>query len=60
MKLVRSKEKFTQDGIGRSLGYAFVEFKTHHCAVTTLRVLNNNPEIFGLDKVKFTLLLSLL
>ncbi|XP_025721355.1 RNA-binding protein 28 isoform X2 [Callorhinus ursinus] len=32
---------------GQSLGYAFAEFREHEHALTALRHINNNPEIFG-------------
>ncbi|XP_030164232.1 RNA-binding protein 28 isoform X1 [Lynx canadensis] len=32
---------------GQSLGYAFAEFQEHEHALTALRHINNNPEIFG-------------
>ncbi|XP_063462446.1 RNA-binding protein 28 isoform X6 [Pan paniscus] len=32
---------------GRSLGYAFAEFQEHEHALKALRLINNNPEIFG-------------
>lgn len=33
--------------LGRSLGYGFVQFQEHEHALSALRHLNNNPEIFG-------------
>ncbi|XP_042325887.1 RNA-binding protein 28 [Sceloporus undulatus] len=45
-------------GQGQSLGYAFVEFQEHEHALTALRHMNNNPEIFGDQKrpiVEFSL-----
>ena len=36
---------------GRSLGYGFVEFQDHEHALKTLRHLNNNPQIYGSNKV---------
>ena len=50
---MRSKERFTSDGLGRSMGYGFVEFTEHSSALTALRAINNNPEIFGPRKVKY-------
>ncbi|PNJ40241.1 RBM28 isoform 4 [Pongo abelii] len=32
---------------GQSLGYAFAEFQEHEHALKALRLINNNPEIFG-------------
>ncbi|XP_063178038.1 LOW QUALITY PROTEIN: RNA-binding protein 28 [Chroicocephalus ridibundus] len=45
-------------GRGRSLGYAFVEFGEHQQALAALRLLNNNPPLFGASKrpiVEFSL-----
>lgn len=39
--------------MGQSLGYGFVQFHDHEQALTTLRYLNNNPNIFGSQKVQF-------
>uniref|UniRef100_A0A1A8PAD6 RNA-binding protein 28 n=1 Tax=Nothobranchius rachovii TaxID=451742 RepID=A0A1A8PAD6_9TELE len=43
---------------GQSLGYGFVQFRDHEQALSTLRYLNNNPNIFGPQKrpiVEFSL-----
>ncbi|KAM7121393.1 RNA-binding protein 28 isoform 1-T1 [Molossus nigricans] len=43
---------------GQSLGYAFAEFQEHEHALTALRHINNNPDIFGPQKrpiVEFSL-----
>ncbi|XP_054475753.1 RNA-binding protein 28 [Anoplopoma fimbria] len=43
---------------GQSLGYGFVQFQAHEHALSTLRYLNNNPDIFGSHKrpiVEFSL-----
>ncbi|XP_058841839.1 RNA-binding protein 28 isoform X2 [Acipenser ruthenus] len=48
----------TGKALGRSLGYAFVEFTEHEHALKALRHLNNNPNIFGPEKrpiVEFSL-----
>lgn len=37
--------------MGQSLGYGFVQFKEHEHALSALRYLNNNPDIFGPNKV---------
>lgn len=39
--------------MGQSLGYGFVQFKEHEHALGALRSLNNNPNIFGPNKVNF-------
>ncbi|KAG7251387.1 hypothetical protein CRUP_001787, partial [Coryphaenoides rupestris] len=44
--------------MGVSLGYGFVQFQYSDHALTTLRYLNNNPEVFGPNKrpiVEFSL-----
>nr|XP_020508551.1 RNA-binding protein 28 isoform X1 [Labrus bergylta] len=44
--------------MGQSLGYGFVQFDEHEHALSTLRYLNNNPDIFGPNKrpiVEFSL-----
>ncbi|XP_061891218.1 RNA-binding protein 28 [Entelurus aequoreus] len=44
--------------VGQSLGYGFVQFQEHEHALTALRYLNNNPDIFGAHKrpiVEFSL-----
>uniref|UniRef100_A0A3Q1G398 RNA-binding protein 28 n=1 Tax=Acanthochromis polyacanthus TaxID=80966 RepID=A0A3Q1G398_9TELE len=43
---------------GQSLGYGFVQFQDHEHALSALRYLNNNPDIFGSHKrpiVEFSL-----
>ncbi|KAF3854733.1 hypothetical protein F7725_022788 [Dissostichus mawsoni] len=43
---------------GQSLGYGFVQFQEHEHALSTLRYLNNNPDLFGSHKrpiVEFSL-----
>lgn len=40
---------------GQSLGYAFAEFQEHEHALKALRLINNNPEIFGPLKVSLVL-----
>ncbi|XP_068595474.1 RNA-binding protein 28 [Brachionichthys hirsutus] len=43
---------------GQSLGYGFVQFRDHEHALSTLRYLNNNPDIFASQKrpiVEFSL-----
>ncbi|KPA84897.1 putative RNA-binding protein [Leptomonas pyrrhocoris] len=39
--------KLLKDTAGVSRGYGFIEFVNHNVALHTLRVLNNNPTIFG-------------
>lgn len=40
--------------MGQSLGYGFVQFQDHEHALSTLRHLNNNPNIFGPHKVRLS------
>lgn len=39
--------------LGKSKGFGFVEFTEHLDALTCLRNLNNNPDIFTDKKVQF-------
>ncbi|MCG8623641.1 MAG: hypothetical protein MJE68_16815 [Proteobacteria bacterium] len=43
-------------GIGRSLGYGFVEFSSHEAALAALLATNNNPAIFGDKRVSYIIL----
>lgn len=43
--LMRSTERKTAEGVRRSLGYAFVEFKKHEDALAVLRRMNNNAKL---------------
>ena len=54
LKILRSKDRVDGQGIGRSKGFAFVEFSTHDSALTALRAINNNPQILGPNKVHCT------
>jgi RNA recognition motif-containing protein len=51
VKILRSTERVDTDGVGRSMGYGFVEFSNHDAALSALRFTNNNPAIFGKTKV---------
>ena len=51
MKLLRSTDRVDSDGVGRSMGYGFVEFSDHQSALNALRAINNNPTLFGQAKV---------
>ena len=53
VKIIRSSERVNSKGIGRSLGYGFVEFTTHKAALAALRATNNNPKMFGEKKVRY-------
>jgi len=37
--------------LGKSRGYAFINFSNHVDALQALRSTNNNPEVFGEKKV---------
>ena len=47
-------------GIGRSLGYGFVEFSSHDAALAALRATNNNPTIFGEKRVSYLIHVAIL
>ena len=51
VKLMRSTERVDVKGVGRSMGYGFVEFADHASALSALRATNNNPDLFGKAKV---------
>ena len=57
---MRDIAKSTSKGVGKSLGYGFVSFKEHQHALAALRHTNNNPEIFGEDKVGSIIILKIL
>lgn len=50
-RIMRDMRNVNAKGVGKSLGYAFVNFNGHEHALQTLRHLNNNGEIFGNNKV---------
>mmetsp|Transcript_34910 Transcript_34910/g.81677 ORF Transcript_34910/g.81677 Transcript_34910/m.81677 type:complete len:900 (+) Transcript_34910:80-2779(+) len=47
VQLVRDQERRDSENVRKSRGFAFVTFKDHKWAMSTLQHLNNNPEIFG-------------
>uniref|UniRef100_A0A0N5ATW9 RNA-binding protein 28 n=1 Tax=Syphacia muris TaxID=451379 RepID=A0A0N5ATW9_9BILA len=49
-RIWRDKERLDRKGMGRSKGFAFVEFSTHIDALNCLKNLNNNPETFSNEK----------
>ena len=51
VKIMRSKDRINSQGIGRSMGYGFVEFATHEAALSVVRTVSNNPSVFGPHKV---------
>lgn len=48
---MRDRARTNAEGVGKSLGYGFVRFTSHQHALDALRRTNNNPEIFGENKV---------
>ncbi|XP_031494464.1 uncharacterized protein LOC116260343 isoform X2 [Nymphaea colorata] len=50
VKILKDKKKLTASTRDGSRGVAFVEFSEHQHALVALRVLNNNPEIFGPER----------
>jgi len=48
---MRSKDRINSQGVGRSMGYGFVEFTTHEAALAVVRAVSNNPSVFGPHKV---------
>ncbi|KAG7217446.1 hypothetical protein INR49_021614 [Caranx melampygus] len=57
-RVMYDKKPQKGQSMGQSLGYGFVQFQDHEHALSTLRYLNNNPDIFGTQKrpiVEFSL-----
>uniref|UniRef100_A0A8D0G7K6 RNA binding motif protein 28 n=1 Tax=Sphenodon punctatus TaxID=8508 RepID=A0A8D0G7K6_SPHPU len=50
-RVMRDLKPSEGKGRGQSLGYAFVEFQEHEQALAALRHVNNNPQLFGPQKV---------
>lgn len=50
-RVMRDLKSPAGKGRGQSLGYAFVEFQEHKHALAALRHVNNNPLLFGDQKV---------
>ena len=51
VKIMRSKDRINSQGIGRSMGYGFVEFTTHEAALSVVRSVSNNPSVLGPHRV---------
>lgn len=49
-RIMRDLKQLDSKGVGKSKEYGFVTYKTHEDALTALRSLNNNPNIFGPNK----------
>lgn len=57
-RVMYDKKPQKGQSMGQSLSYGFVQFQDHEHALSTLRYLNNNPDIFGTHKrpiVEFSL-----
>ena len=52
---MRDLKRVNSQGVGKSLGFGFINFKEHKHALSALRTTNNNPELFGEKKVKVQL-----
>ena len=50
---MRDLQRVNADGVGKSRGFAFVNFSTHQHALKALRALNNNSQVFGEKRVRF-------
>lgn len=48
---MRNLKDLDDNGLPRSKGYGFVSFKRHEDALSALRALNNNPDVFSDKKV---------
>ena len=53
-RIMRDLNNPNSQGTCKSLGYGFVEFSQHQHALAALLYLNNNQELFGPEKVRFT------
>lgn len=52
---MRDLKRVNSQGIGKSQGFGFVNFKDHKHALQALRATNNNPDLFGEKKVMLML-----
>ena len=48
---MRDLANVNAQGVARPRGFGFVEFARHEDALEALRATNNNPDVFGKDKV---------
>jgi len=55
-RIMRDLSRVGASGIGKSRGYAFVNFTDHSDALHALKATNNTPGIFGDNKVGLLLL----
>ena len=51
-RIMRDLSRVGASGMGKSRGYAFINFTDHTDALHALRATNNKPEIFGDKKVQ--------
>ena len=45
-RIMRDLTRVNSEGVAKSKGYGFVEFKSHDMALKALRATNNNPDLF--------------
>lgn len=45
-RIMRDLTRLNSEGVAKSKGYGFVEFKTHEMAMKALHATNNNPNLF--------------
>jgi len=57
---MRDLSRVGPSGVGKSRGYAFINFTEHSDALRALKATNNRPEIFGGNKVGVVAVVSLL
>lgn len=50
-RVMRENKITAEHTKGKSKGFGFVSFSTHHEALIALRKLNNNPNIFNKQQV---------
>ena len=43
---MRDLTRVNSEGVAKSKGYGFVQFKTHEMALKALHATNNNPDLF--------------
>lgn len=45
-RIMRDLTRVNSEGVAKSKGYGFVQFKTHEMALKALHATNNNPDLF--------------
>ena len=48
---MRDMTQVNSQGVGKSRGFAFINFTEHTHALQALRTTNNSPDVFGEKKV---------